>query len=84
MRPAGAPTTVDDELGIVVETIEGGCGGVLREEHSYPAGSRAEVNPSGQLTVLDAQNQVVVQFAGGNWVNWRRGGSAGPAKYGSC
>ena len=70
--------------GVVVETIEGGCGGVLREEHAYPAGAQAEVGPSGQLRVLNEDGEVVVQFPGGTWVNWRRGESPGQSRYGSC
>ncbi len=55
---------------VVVLTIEGGCGGIIRKERVIPGATGARTTTMGQLQVV-AGDEVVAAFQPGTWVSWR-------------
>jgi hypothetical protein len=57
---------------IVVQTVEGGCGGIRREDRVVPGATGARTTTMGQLQVLGGE-EVLAVFQPGQWVSWRVG-----------
>ena len=57
---------------VVVQTVEGGCGGIRREDRVVPGATGARTTMMGQLQVL-AGEDVISVFQPGGWVSWRTG-----------
>jgi hypothetical protein len=55
---------------VVVQTVEGGCGGTRREERVVPGSTGARTTRMGQLEVL-AGEEVISVFPPGSYVSWR-------------
>jgi hypothetical protein len=57
---------------VVVQTVEGGCGGIRREDQVIPGATGARTTMMGQLEVLSGEDVISV-FQPGRWVSWHTG-----------
>jgi hypothetical protein len=57
---------------VVVQTVQGGCGGIRREDRVVPGATGARPTVMGQLQVLRGE-EVLAVFQPGRWVSWRTG-----------
>ena len=55
---------------VVVQTVEGGCGGIRRADRVVPGATGARTTMMGQLQVLAGENVLLV-FQTGRWMSWR-------------